>query len=253
MKDAQKPDHVSLTVLIDRLKDGQFVIPDFQREVEWLPADVRDLMRSIFLDYYIGTLLLWTERAQNLQALACEPIYGVTAGGKPAYIVLDGQQRLTALYYALVAPNKPYPGRANRYLFYIKVDKFVEEAYDDAFAYDWTQYMLAVTRTEEYQFKNHIFPLSVVGKGGWALPNWAQKYESYWRNKAQEVAADGDHAAREEAEAAGGQRSLIRRTSQRHHREVSSLVHRARSRSRTREGVRHLHSDKQQGPATRCL
>jgi hypothetical protein len=199
VKDAQKPDHVSLTVLIDRLKDGQFVIPDFQREVEWLPADVRDLMRSIFLDYYIGTLLLWTERAQNLQALACEPIYGVTAGGKPAYIVLDGQQRLTALYYALVAPNKPYPGRANRYLFYIKVDKFVEEAYDDAFAYDWTQYMLAVTRTEEYQFKNHIFPLSVVGKGGWALPNWAQKYESYWRNKAQEVAADGDHAAREEA------------------------------------------------------
>lgn len=54
MKDAQKPDHISLNTLITRLREGRFVIPDFQREFEWRPADVRELMRSIFLDYYIG-------------------------------------------------------------------------------------------------------------------------------------------------------------------------------------------------------
>ena len=59
MKDAQKPDHVSLTTLIGRLREGRFVIPDFQREFEWKPWDIRDLMRSIFLDYYVGSLLLW--------------------------------------------------------------------------------------------------------------------------------------------------------------------------------------------------
>ena len=37
MKDAQKPDHVSLTTLVGRLREGRFVIPDFQREFEWKP------------------------------------------------------------------------------------------------------------------------------------------------------------------------------------------------------------------------
>jgi uncharacterized protein with ParB-like and HNH nuclease domain len=60
VKDAQKPDHVSLTTLIARLKEGRFMIPDFQREFEWKPWDIRDLMSSIFLDYYIGSLLLWS-------------------------------------------------------------------------------------------------------------------------------------------------------------------------------------------------
>ncbi len=56
MRDAQKPDHVSLNTLLSRLKEGRFVIPDFQREFELNPWDIRDLMRSIFLDYYIGTM-----------------------------------------------------------------------------------------------------------------------------------------------------------------------------------------------------
>jgi len=83
VKDAQKPDHVSLTTLIGRLKEGRFVGPDFQREFEWGPADIRDLMRSIFLDYYIGSLLLWKARPENLASLACEPIYGLARGGSP--------------------------------------------------------------------------------------------------------------------------------------------------------------------------
>ncbi len=76
MKDAQKPDHISLGTLIGHLKEGRFVIPDFQREFEWQPWDIRDLMRSIFLDYYIGSLLLWRGKEENFRALVCEPIYG---------------------------------------------------------------------------------------------------------------------------------------------------------------------------------
>lgn len=35
MKDVQKPDHASLNTIINRLKEGLYVIPDFQREFEW--------------------------------------------------------------------------------------------------------------------------------------------------------------------------------------------------------------------------
>jgi uncharacterized protein with ParB-like and HNH nuclease domain len=76
MKDAQKPDHISLNTLVGRLKEGRFVIPDFQREFEWKPWDIGDLMRSIFLDYYIGSLLLWKGKKENFDALSCEPVYG---------------------------------------------------------------------------------------------------------------------------------------------------------------------------------
>ena len=54
---------------------GRFVAPDFQREFEWKPRDISDLMRSIFLDYYIGSLLLWKGKEDNFATLACEPIY----------------------------------------------------------------------------------------------------------------------------------------------------------------------------------
>ena len=82
MKDVQKPDHVSLNGLISRLKEGRFVIPDFQRDFEWKPWDIKDLIRSIFLDYYIGSLLLWKGTNDNFDALSCEVIYGFddTAG-----------------------------------------------------------------------------------------------------------------------------------------------------------------------------
>jgi uncharacterized protein with ParB-like and HNH nuclease domain len=132
MKDAQKPDHISLTALIGRIKEGRFVIPDFQREFEWEPWDIRDLMRSIFLDYYIGSLLLWKSKNENFKALACESSYGYSGNASPEHIVLDGQQRLTALYYAFTAPDRPAPGRANRYLYFIHVDRFMDEDYDEA-------------------------------------------------------------------------------------------------------------------------
>ena len=139
MKDAQKPDHVSLMVLVNRLREGRYVIPDFQREFEWKPWDISELMRSIFLDYFIGSLLLWKGKKDNFESLACESIYGFQGPGAPEHIVLDGQQRLTAMYYAFLAPDVPAPSRANRFLYFIRVDRFMEDAYDEAFEYDWTR------------------------------------------------------------------------------------------------------------------
>ena len=73
MKDSQKPDHVSLDNMVSRLRDGRYVIPDFQRNFEWEPWDINALMRSIFRDYYIGSLLLWKGKKENFEALCCEP------------------------------------------------------------------------------------------------------------------------------------------------------------------------------------
>ena len=199
MKDAQKPDHVSLTTLIGRLREGRYVIPDFQREFEWKPWDIRELLRSIFLDYYIGSLLLWKGKTENFTALACEPLYGFNGKTDPSHIVLDGQQRLTAMYYAFLAPDVPAPSRQNRFLYFIRVDQFMEEAYDQAFEYDWTQRGEKLLEDRAAQFDSHMFPLAVVGQGGWALPNWVQDYEKHWQAKEKEAAQAGDGPAAEAA------------------------------------------------------
>ena len=162
MKDAQKPDHVSLTTLIGRLREGRYVIPDFQREFEWKPWDIRELMRSIFLDYYIGSLLLWKGNSESFEALACEPLYGFKGKSDATHIVLDGQQRLTAMYYAFLAPDVPAPSRQNRFLYFIRVDQFMDEAYDQAFHYDWTRRGAYLLRERNAQFETHMFPLARV-------------------------------------------------------------------------------------------
>ena len=192
MKDAQKPDHVSLTTLVSRLREGRYVIPDFQREFEWKPWDIRELMRSIFLDYYIGSLLLWKSKSESFEDLACEPLYGFKGEGDPTHIVLDGQQRLTAMYYAFLAPDVPAPSRRNRFLYFIRVDQFMEGAYDQAFDYDWTLHGENLLNDWNAQFNAHMFPLAVVGQGGWELPNWVQGYEKHWRSKEEEAKGSGD-------------------------------------------------------------
>ncbi len=194
MKDAQKPDHVSLNTLIARLREGRFVIPDFQREFEWKPWDIRELMRSIFLDYYIGSLLLWKGKAENFEALSCEPVYGFKGPGNPEYIVLDGQQRLTAMYYAFMAPDAPLPNRTNRFFYFIRVDRFVADEYDDAFHYDWlTRRWSKLFRDPEAQYKEHILPLSVLGGDGWSLAHWVIGYERFWRDRAADAERTGSN------------------------------------------------------------
>ena len=147
MKGSQKADRITLNLLISNLKEGKYVIPDFQRDFEWRPWDITSLIRSIFLDYYIGSLLLWKGKSENFNALSCESIYGFNnkrnhessslAENPPEFIVLDGQQRLTAMHYAFIAPQLPLPKRTLQAIYFIRIDLFMDEAYEEAFSYEW--------------------------------------------------------------------------------------------------------------------
>ncbi|MCR9126758.1 MAG: DUF262 domain-containing protein [Rhodobacteraceae bacterium] len=199
MRDAQKPNQFTLNNLLSRLKEGRFVIPDFQRDFEWKPWDISYLMRSIFLDYYVGSLLLWKGNEDNFEKLACKPVYGHDGNVSSEHIVLDGQQRLTALYYACVAPDKPLPNRANRAIYFIHVDRFMRQEYDDAFSYDWkTKRLAKLTQDPSIQYEEHIFPLSVIGAGGWAMPTWVQGYMKHWQDKTAEAREQGNQESAEQ-------------------------------------------------------
>jgi hypothetical protein len=80
----------------------------------------------------------------------------------------------------------------------MRVDKFMSEEYDEAFHYDWlTKRWSKVLSDLKAQYAEHLFPLSVVGSGGWDLPNWVQGYEQFWSEKAKAASASGDTAVGE--------------------------------------------------------
>ena len=195
MKHAQKPDHVSLGTLLQRIREGQYVIPDFQREFEWKPSDIRELMASIFQDYFIGSLLLWRGTKENFSNLSCEPIYGHSGEGNPVQIVLDGQQRLTAMNYAFHAPQMPPPSRSNRFVFSIDVERFMAGDFENAFRQDWGEnWCERILTDSDLQYGNHWFPLAIIGKGGFEIFKWAEGYKEYWSKREGEDELASAHA-----------------------------------------------------------
>ena len=111
-KDAQKPDHVSLTTLVSRLREGRFVIPDFQREFAWDLGTFSEEAHEINIPRLLHRQppLMEGQADDNFESTRLRTDLWVRWwNGQPEHIVLDGQQRLTAMYYAFVAPNVTCP------------------------------------------------------------------------------------------------------------------------------------------------
>lgn len=100
----------------DVLKDvrsGKIGLPDLQRPFVWKNDKVRDLLDSMLRGYPIGYIMLWDSPAEmegkSQQIGANEKQYNV-----PKSLVIDGQQRLTALLaamYGIEVRDKSYKTR----------------------------------------------------------------------------------------------------------------------------------------------
>lgn len=90
---------VKVREIVDRAVSHAWSIPEFQRGFVWKATQVRDLAESLWLDYPIGSLLLWNSPDHGEER-------GVTDGQRPNLWVVDGQQRATAL--CILFGRKPY-------------------------------------------------------------------------------------------------------------------------------------------------
>ena len=101
-----------------------WVIPIFQRFFDWSNEDIKDLWNSIFRGYYVGAFLLW--EAKNDPDVGTEHITGVIGDNTNArtnYVILDGQQRITAIYYAITSHDFNLKRDTRKY-FYIDFQEF---------------------------------------------------------------------------------------------------------------------------------
>jgi hypothetical protein len=90
---------IKIWELVDRAVSHKWSVPEFQRGFVWKATQVRDLAESLWLDFPVGSLLLWNSDTHQEERVAKD---GVT----PALWIVDGQQRTTAL--AILFGRKPY-------------------------------------------------------------------------------------------------------------------------------------------------
>jgi len=75
---------------------GDLGLPDLQRPFVWSNSKVRDLFDSLYRGYPIGSYLLW--RNSNLNSKTHHIGTERKEHSEPSLLIIDGQQRLTALY-----------------------------------------------------------------------------------------------------------------------------------------------------------
>jgi hypothetical protein len=90
---------VEIKGVVDRSVSHIWSIPEFQRGFVWKATQVRDLAESLWLDYPIGSLLVWNSQQPTEERI-------VRDAQRPTLWVVDGQQRSTAL--CIVFGRKPY-------------------------------------------------------------------------------------------------------------------------------------------------
>ena len=85
--------------LLSDVKNGKVGLPDLQRPFVWKDSKARDLLDSMLKGYPIGYIMLWQSPD------GYETINHIGTNDKtyihPDYLVIDGQQRLTALLAAI--------------------------------------------------------------------------------------------------------------------------------------------------------
>lgn len=96
------PKPMTISLFLTNLAERKYQIPTFQRDVVWLPENVKKLWDSLFKFYPLGSLLVWRT---NVPLHSHRQIGGFLLSPHERQneyqYLLDGQQRTTALFTSI--------------------------------------------------------------------------------------------------------------------------------------------------------
>ena len=183
---------VDLKDILDQVESGEMLLPDFQRSWIWDDDRIRGLLASISKGFPVGAVM--TLEAGGNMNFKTRPIEGVTVQPdlEPEAFLLDGQQRLTALYQSLRFPDPVNTSNAKkqriRRWYYIDMFMALDpniDREDEAIQSipenkkETADFGRAVTRdlsTQQSEYQQHMFPTeSLMDPMRWSLG-----YFQYW-------------------------------------------------------------------------
>jgi len=128
--------------LLDIVRDAyraKVVVPEFQRAFVWSREDIEEFMASVLQGYFVGTFLLLDTPTHSpmFPFRTVEGLEQVNRLARPEQhatvrLVLDGQQRITSVFYVLYAPDIPLRYARYPYTFFLRLDEALNGNLDEA-------------------------------------------------------------------------------------------------------------------------
>ena len=150
----------SVDSIISAIKDGDIAIPEIQRPFVWDGSKVRDLMDSMYKGFPVGYIIVWKNPDIRLKN-------GKVSSGKK--ILIDGQQRITAIQAAIVGQqvvDSTYKKR--RIIIAFNPIEEVFEVFNSAIAKDskWIPDISEVfdVSFDAWEFVNKYCEVNIAGK-----------------------------------------------------------------------------------------
>ncbi len=180
-----------LSELLNDISKGKIQLPDFQRGWVWDDNRIKGLLASVIKSYPISVVTL-LETGDNV-SFKTKPVEGAPApeGIKPEYLILDGQQRLTSLYQAIVTNKVVKTRNAKGYeilrWYYIDMRKAMDPNVDlEEAIFSINENKLITTNlgrdivldlsTQEKEFENLMYPVCMIDE----YSEWRWRFEKYW-------------------------------------------------------------------------
>ena len=180
---AEDPGKKKVSELVNAIHQGEYVIPHFQRGYEWQPSMVSDLFESIIQDYYAGLLLFWRLDNQRAHREVWDPVWGAPEGNTPSLAILDGQQRLASLYYAIHNPQEEFPNRKTYYRWFLNLDECLNEEYEEAVYYRYSFHHHPTEELRERKdewIEKGVMPLAILSRSAYLssqeFEDWLTRY-----------------------------------------------------------------------------
>ena len=186
---------LSLKALLNDVQSGKIQLPDFQRGWVWDEDRIQGLLASISRGFPVGAVM--TLSAGGQIRFKTRLVEGVSANAisLPDRFLLDGQQRLTSLYQALLHPDavstQDTRGQKRLSWFYIDMRLAVSDAADREDAVVVVPKDKKITRDfgrkidldlscAEFEYEKLMFPTEKL----FDPLKWTLNYTTYWEARA---------------------------------------------------------------------
>jgi len=186
-------DKKPLRELISAIRDGKIQLPDFQRGWVWDDERIQGLLTSISLGYPVGSVMLLQTGNPDVK-LKPRLIEGAKPPKniEPDQLILDGQQRLTALTIVFDQENPvntlDFRKKPIKRWYYIDIKKSLNPRIDreDAIISLPENKLIKNFRgeteqdfsTPEKEYEAGLFPVAYTLN----FPEWRRGYNAYWKH-----------------------------------------------------------------------
>ena len=188
----------SISELLKGIDEGKIQLPDFQRSWVWDDDRIKALLASVIHNYPIGAVMFLAYGNENVR-FKYRTIEGSTSEGKdvvPTHLILDGQQRLTALYSALFSQAavktclKIDRKKTIYRYYYLDIEKSLDLDVEDEELIvsvpdskrktsDFGRNIELDLTTQEMEFKNKLIPLNRFAS--WQnVSDWTTNFQRYY-------------------------------------------------------------------------